>query len=625
MASNTKRINYSELDFDQIKSNIKDYMRGQDKFSDYDFEGSGLSVLIDVLAYNTHYNALYTNFAINEMFLDSASKRNSVVSLGKMLGYSPRSATSARAFINLYVSPISSSASTPVNVTLPKLQQFSSAIDGVTYNFYNLEEVTTTYTGTRYEFNNLELVEGTPLSFKYEVAYGQKIIIPNPYADISTLKVRVQESGSSDKFTTFYPASSVVEVDSTSKVYYVKEIDNELYEVYFGDGVVSAAVELGNVVHLDYFVSRMAAANGCKLFTFNGSTTLSSSRSNITLLSAASGGSIPETLESIKYNAPRLYAAQNRAVTPDDYKSLVYSKYPNVASVSVWGGEDNDPPIYGKVFICVKPSNALALTNSQKTEIVNTVLKNRSVVSTTPEILDPEFINIAVNTTIYYNPRETTKTNKELSTEVLLTIKKFNEEDLQRFDGMFRFSKLSRVIDMCDPAISHNITTIYLRRALTPKYGVSSQYTVNLINPIYTEGVPEAAVASTGFYVTGSPYVHYLEDDGVGNIVLFYHANSETSITSSGSYLNHIVVNPKIGTVDYATGKIVISGLNISGVLAGTQLELLIKPQSNDVVSAYTQIAQIDENYITINAIADNTVNGDSRAGTNYIFTSSRG
>lgn len=624
MASNTKRINYSELDFDQIKTNIKDYMRGQEKFSDYDFEGAGLSVLMDVLAYNTHYNALYTNFAINEMFLDSASKRDSVVSLSKMLGYSPQSAKSARAYLNLYITPISSTATIPNNVTLPKLQPFSSSLDGVTYTFYNLEEVTANYTGARYEFNNLELVEGTPLSYRYEVSYGQKIIIPNQYADISTLKVRVQEASSSDKFTTFYPASSIVELQSNSNVYYVKEIDNGLYEVYFGDGVVSSKIDNGNVVFLEYFATNQSAPNGCRIFTFNGTTSLSSSSSNITLVSVASGGSSSETLDSIKYNAPRLYAAQNRAVTPDDYKSLIYSKYPNIDSVSVWGGEDNDPPVYGKTFICVKPTNALALTPVQKTEIVNTVLKTRNVVSITPELVDPEFINIAINTTIYYNPRETIKTSRELQTEVLNTIKKYNVEELQRFDGMLRFSKLSRIIDMCDPSIINNVTTIYLRRTLTPKYGVSSEYKVNLINPIYTEGVPEGAISSTGFYITGDSRIHYLEDDGVGNIVLFYHGSSETT-TAIGSYLNHVVVNPKIGTVDYASGKIVIGRLSISSLIPGTEFELLIKPQSNDVVSAYTQIAQIDENYITINAIADKTSNGDVRAGNNYVFTSSRG
>lgn len=623
MASNTKRINYSELDFDQIKTNIKDYMRGQEKFSDYDFEGAGLSVLIDVLAYNTHYNALYTNFAINEMFLDSASKRDSVVSLSKMLGYSPQSAKSARAHLNLYITPISSTATLPVNVTLPKLQPFSSSLDGVTYTFYNLEEVTANYTGTRYEFNNLELVEGSPLSYRYEVSYGQKIIIPNQYADISTLNVRVQEASSSDKFTTFYPASSIVELSSTSNAYYVKEIDNGLYEVYFGDGVVSSKVDLGNIVHLDYFVSKLNAPNGCRTFTFNGTTSLSSSTSNITVLSSATGGASSESLESIKYNAPRLYAAQNRAVTPDDYKALIYSRYPNVESVAVWGGEDNDPPVYGKTFICIKPTYSTVLTNTQKTDIINNILNNRSVVSITPEIIDPEYINISVNVTVYYNPRNTIKTKREIESEVYNTILKFNDEDLKRFDGMLRFSKLSRYIDLCEPSITHNITTLELRRTLTPRYGVSAEYVVNLINPIYTEGVPEEAISSTGFYITGSDKIHYIEDDGVGNLVLFYHGDSEVT-TTAGTIFNHVIVNPKIGTVDYASGKITLKSLNISK-LADISLDLIVKPQSNDVVSAYTQIAQINQKYLTINAIADNSSNGDLRAGTNYVFTSSRG
>lgn len=614
MAIDSKRIQVSELDFDQIKSNLKNFLKGQSQFSDYNFEGSGLSVLLDVLAYNTHYNALYTNLAVNEMFLDSASKRASVVSIAKTLGYTPSSVRSARAKINMAVTNPNQS---PATLTLPKYSPFSTIISGSNYTFYTLSEYTIIPVNGAYTFTNIDLVEGTPLEFQYTVATGQQYIIPNQFADISTLNVRVQESASSDTFTTFTAATSVVQLASDSNVYFIKEIDGGLYEIIFGDSIISSGLTNGNVVYLDYFVSGGIVGNGARQFTYNGISLIGGSPL-ITTIDIGAGGVDIETIDSIKYNAPRLYAAQNRAVTPDDYKALIYAAYNYIQSVSVWGGEDNTPPVYGKTFICAKPYNANKLTQQQKTDILTTLLASRSVVSITPEIVDPEFLNIALDVTVYFNDRKTIRTASEIASIVTTTILNYDDSKLQRFDGVFRFSELSRLIDTAEPAIVSNITTVLMRRKVSPRYNVSAEYTLNMINPILSSGVAEEAVSSTGFYVYGSEEIHYLEDDGLGNVRLFYNVASNSATGST-----KFIVNPSIGTVDYANGLINIKNLNITG-LADIDWEITIKPQSNDIVSAYTQIAEIARDHLTVIAIADKTANGDLRGGKNYTFTSSR-
>jgi hypothetical protein len=615
MAIDSKRIQVSELDFDQIKNNLKNFMKGQSEFTDYDFEGSGLSVLLDVLAYNTHYNALYTNLAVNEMFLDSASKRASVVSLAKSLGYTPSSATSARAIVNMAVT---NPNQTPSALTLPQYSPFSTVIEGRNYTFYNAAEVTIVPVAGAYTFTDLELTQGTPLNFKYTVTDGQQYILPNANADLSTLKVRVQESSTSDNFTTFIPATSLVELASDSNVYFTKEIDGGLYEIVFGDNIISTGLTNGNVVHFDYFVTKGSEANGARTFTYNGSALIGGTPV-ITTVSVAAGGTEVESIDSIKYNAPRLYTAQNRAVTPDDYKALIYANFPYAQSVSCWGGEDNNPPVYGKTYICVKPYNVTKLTNQQKSDIKTTLLASRSVVSITPEIVDPEYINIALDVTVYYNDRKTTRTASQIATLVTDTIFRFDDSTLQRFDGVFKHSHLSRLIDTTEPAIVSNITTVLMRRKVAPRYNVSAEYTLNLINPIFTSGVPNDAITSTGFYVKGSEELHFLQDDGVGNMQLYYNVASNNANTGSTKF----IVNPTIGTVDYANGIMNLKNLNITS-LGDIDWEISFKPQSNDVVSAYTQIAQIARDHLTVTAIPDKTANGDLRGGKNYTFTSSR-
>jgi len=611
MANNNKRIQVSELDFDAIKTNLKTFLQGQTEFQDYDFEGSGLSVLLDVLAYNTHYNGIYTNLAVNECFLDSASKRASVVSLAKMLGYMPRSAACATATVN---ASITAPTSSPSTVTIPVMQPFTTSIDNVSYTFYNRSAVTTARTNAgTYVFTDLILTEGTPLQYKYTMAPGVRFIIPNANADLNTLTVSVQETSSSDVYEVFSRADTLTDVTEVTHAYFVKEIDDGLYEISFGNDNLGKALSNGNVVTLDYMVSSLEAANSASSFTYGGATLAGSSLS-VTSTAVASGGASSESIEEIKFNAPKYYAAQNRAVTPDDYKAIILKNFPEAQTISVWGGEDNNPPIYGKTYICIKPRDASKLTNLQKEFIKNNILQSRNIVSITPEIVDPEFFNIKVTAFVYYNPRATTKTATQLETIVKNAIMRYNDEDLERFDSVLRYSKLTKTIDEADPSIVNNITRIMIRHPHSVTYNIATQYVLDLINPISQDGGKQGEVfASTGFYIPNSNELHFLDDDANGNIRLYYvNTNFEK-----------VIVTPDIGTINYETGSVVVRSLTIRAI-DGAFFEWQVKPESYDVVSALNQIVQIDPTYLTVEAIADQTINGDLQAGYNYQFNSIR-
>ena len=610
MANNNKRIQVSELDFDAIKSNLKTFLQGQTEFQDYDFEGSGLSVLLDVLAYNTHYNGIYTNLAVNECFLDSASKRASVVSLAKMLGYMPRSASCATATVT---ATVTSPTSSPSTVTIPAMQPFTTSIDNVSYTFYNRSAVTTALASGAYTFTGLVLTEGTPLQYKYTMAPGVRFIIPNANADLNTLTVSVQQTSSSDVYEVYTRADTITEITELSHVYFVKEIDDGLYEISFGNDNLGIALSNGNVVTLDYMVSSLEEPNSASSFTYGG-VTLAGSSLSVTATAAASGGASSESIDEIKFNAPKYYAAQNRAVTPDDYKAIILKNFPEAQTISVWGGEDNNPPIYGKTYICIKPKEASKLTNLQKEFITNNILESRNIVSITPEIVDPEFFNIKVTSFVHYNPRATTKTAAQIETLVKESIMRYNDDDLERFDSVLRYSKLTKIIDETDPAIINNITRIMIRHPHEVTYNIATQYVLDLINPISQDGGKQGEVfASTGFYIPNSTELHFLDDDANGNIRLYYlNTNFEK-----------VIVTPDIGTINYETGNITVRSLTIRAI-DGAFFEWQVKPESYDVVSALNQIVQIDPTLLTIEAIADDTINGDMQAGYNYQFNSIR-
>jgi hypothetical protein len=605
-----KKISVSELDFDQIKSNLKTFLEGQSEFSDYDFEGSGMSVLLDVLAYNTHYHSLYTNLAVNEMFLDSARKRSSVVSLAKMLGYLPRSSRAPIATVNITVSAPTGS---PSSLTLPANSAFSSVVDGVTYTFYTTQATTIipNISGA-YIFQNVTLTQGTPLSYTYTVADGTRFIIPNSDIDISTLSVRVQESAGSSSYTSYTFANNITEVGPTTRAFFLKEIDDELFEVYFGDDIVGYKPSVGNIVLFNYFVTDKTAANGARVFTFDGSG-IGGGTVSVNTVTAAQGGQDIEDIDSIRFNAPRNYSAQNRAVTAEDYKVILPQLFSNIDSINVWGGEDNNPPVYGKAFIAIKPLSGETLSNATKELIKTTILKGKNVVSIIPEVVDAQYLYIVPHTTIYYNPQQTNRSEELLKSLVRDTIINYNETDLNRFDGMFRFSKMSRLIDASEESILSNITTIVLKRSFTPTFNTRTSYVISIDNPIYTEGVPEGAVTSDAFTIDGSSETFFFEDDGVGNIRLYYFVGAGTKRYT----------NTTLGAVNYVTGRITLNDINITSA-TNNEITITIKPESNDVVSVRSQLALIAEEQIVVNAVVDKVASGETSGGSNYIFTSSR-
>jgi hypothetical protein len=434
---------------------------------------------------------------------------------------------------------------------------------------------------------------------------------------MSTLSVRIQDNAASSNFTTFVNQELIINLDEESKVYFVKEIEGQFNELEFGNGVIGKALANGNLVNLAYLVTNEDAGNGARVFSYTGSTLLGGSVA-VTTVTPAVGGAVAETIESIRYNAPRAYSAQNRAVTVEDYRTMIFRLYPEAQTINVWGGEDNDPPIYGKVFLSIKPTTTDVLTQNQKDYIKDSILKEKNVVSITPEIVDPEFINIKIESSIYYNPRLTAKSENTLKSLVVQTIKDYNTDNLNSFTGVFRHSNLSALIDNTEDSIVSNITTIKLHREVDVQYNTNANYTINLGNPIYGSGVAAQSILSTGFYIAGNDNIVYIEDlptdENTGQLRLWYYSSDIKT------YLR------TFGSVDYPNGIIRLTELEITGIdlTDSPVLELMIKPQSNDVVSIRNQLVTIPDNNITVNVVLDKVSVGDPGGGTNYIFTSSR-
>lgn len=608
MSINNKRINVAELDFDLIKSNLKEFLRGQSQFTDYDYEGSNMSVLLDVLAYNTHYRALYDNFILNEKFLDSASKRENVVSRAREIGYTPTSIRAATAIISL---TLTGTTNSPDLMILPMMSPFSTTINGIMYVFITTESYSATKVNNVFTFTNMRLKQGSIQTSRFTVTTGMKYIIPNVNVDTGTMLVKVQDNSMSSIAHPFNLADGFSGISSSDRVYWLKEVSSNLYELEFGNNVIGAAPVNGNIVHVEYLITEGSIANGAKLFRYIGED-LYNGNIALTTIAQSSGGSEIESIDSIKFNAPRAFATQNRAVTVEDYRNIVYGLVPEAASVNVWSGSDNIPPQYGKVFICIKPKTVEKFTNIEKVAIKNDIIKARSVVSVVPEIIDPQYIKVAINTTAYINPKSTTKSNNDIKQLVQNAILNYSTTELQQFEGILRFSKLTRVIDDSDGAIVSNVSNLILHREIDPKYDVSATYSINLVNPIHAEtSSNEVSIISTGFYIPGSTNIHYVRDDGRGNLYLYYVINGVNQ-----------VVNYKLGTVNYSKGLIEIKGLNITSIV-GEVFDLIIKPSSYDIVSILNQLVVIPAAKILVNVIADKSL-GASGGGANYEFTSSR-
>ena len=622
MATKDKRLRVTELDFDNVKENLKTFLKAQTEFKDYDFEGSGMNILLDTLAYNTHYLGFNANMLANEMFLDSASLRSSVVSHAKTLGYEVTSSRAPYATINV---SLSTDATTK---TMSSGTTFTTNIDGTDYQFVTIADVTASNTGSSVPFDSIKIYEGTYVTSSYTVDTSdvdQRFLLTDARADTSTLTVKVQNSSSDTTTTTYTKATDITQLSSTSTVYYLQETDSGLYEVYFGDGTVSKALSDGNIVQLQYVVTNRTLANGASSFSapssIDGVTGIT-----VTTVANATGGSNPETIQSIKLNAPLDYAAQGRCVTVDDYKTYTKKLFANTQAVSVWGGEDgsydtstgvSSNPEYGKVFISIKSTTGENLTTVQKSNLVAAFAPFK-VASITPVVVDPETTYLILNVSFNYDSTSTTSTKDELASLISTTISNYNSSDLQEFNSSFRHSKLTGLIDDTDSSILNNTTTVTMGKLFTP-VSSNSSYTINFNNTFYNPytGYNTSAggvIASTGFYLDNDTTTEYFfDDDGSGNLRIY-------SLSSAGvrTYLNTTA-----GTVDYTNGTISTTSLFISAIsdvdgASSTRVRITAIPNSNDVVPVRNQILEID----LVNTTTGGTVDAQATTGLGYTVTS---
>jgi hypothetical protein len=618
----TPKLQVTELDFDDIKNNLKTYMKNQSEFSDYNFEGSGLSHLIDLLAYNTHYLAMNANLAVNEAFLDTATLRSSVVSHAKTLGYTPRSARAPVAYLDVTLN-----TTTKTTATITKGTKFTTQVNGSSYGFVVNEDASITPSNGILRFVNLPVYEGTLITTKYIVDNSnaeKRYIITDNRADTTTLKVSVQNSESDTTTETYQLATDITQVTATSKVYFLQEVEDGKFEVYFGDDVVGQKPSDGNIIILEYIVTNKTEANGAS--QFSGTTVDGVSNITIATIIPARGGAEPESTESIRYNAPLDYSSQGRAVTTEDYKLLVPKVYADTRSIQVWGGEDNDPPIYGQVYISLKTNSGITLTQSQKESIARS-LDRYNIASVRPIIIDPLTTKLKLTVNFKYDSKSTTKSAGDLESLVRTTISNYNDNDLGKFDVVFRYSKLARLIDSTDSSILSSMTTVRMINNITPNLNVDSEYVVDFNNeihyplqamisyprPLSHPGGVEV-VTSSGFTVAGNSNTMYFEDSGNGYLRMFYFTGGTTKT----------YVDNNIGTVDYLTGRVIISGIRITGTsnTDGT-ISITAKPESNDVVSVRNQLLEIDLTALDVTGVNDTITSGGSSAGTNYSTSTS--
>ena len=600
MSSNLIRTD--ELSFSEIKQNLKTFLSAQSTLADYDFDGSVISVLLDVLAYNTHYNALYTNLAVNEMFLDSASKRSSLSSISKLLGYTPRSVASSTATISIVVSGTFASNT----MTLSPGTTFSTEIDGEAFTFNLIEDVSATKAtlDSTFSFPSIKIYEGESVSITYTQAAETRFVVPENNVDMNTLRVSVFNPGNSST-TIFTSATSIVDVGASDNVYFTKHIDDDLYEIFFGDGVFGTEVTAGSIVTMQYLVSKGKLANQASVFSYSGGADATKTYTVTTVFSSA-GGADMEDKESIRFYAPLAYQAQGRAVTANDYAAVIAEAYPAVESITVWGGQDNIPPQFGKVFIAAKPFGRDNFTEDEKNEFRQGIIRQRGVVTVSPEFVDPRYYDVELVSNVYFDPSKTIMRAGEIETEVRNAITSFSE-NMSKFEVAFRHSKLTALIDAAEPAIVSSITTLRVRSLQTPILGVESDYTVNFRNPIAQSNTP--TFYSTRFFLVGYADRGYMKNNGTD--IEFYTEDSAGVPT----------FRKVVGSLDY-NGIATIQDLNITS-LYDDILEFVFYPNSYDVVPPNGVIIRLPAEKVTVNVIVDNLSQVKS-ARFDHIFSSSR-
>ena len=600
MASDNN-LKIDALDFQGIKSNFKSYLQAQDQFRDYNFEGSGLNVLLDLLAYNTYYNSFYLNMVAAEAFLPTAQKRNSVVNLAKSLNYTPRSVTSA----SISGTATLTLTSSPVSITIPAYTSFTGSVDGTTYNFLNTSSVIISPTNGVYS-GTMSLKEGRYINRRYTVNLNdadQRFLIPNKNVDTSTLTVSVLNSSTDSTVRTFSKVTSLVEVDATTRVYYVEEVEDGQFEIKFGDDVFGVALDAGNIVVLEYLVSNGTSANDIQTLTYadsiSGVTTIS-----FVSTSPATGGADRETINQIKFNAPKAYEAQNRVVTADDYKTLMLQQS-TVESCVVWGGEDNDPPTYGKVFIAVKPTVGDVLTATEKLNLINSVINPKKVLTVSTEIVDPEYTYIIIDVVVKYLSDSTILSAAEIQQFVIDTIKTYNTDEINQFSKYFRYSKLSRLIDTTERSILSNVMSARMRKEIDVQLGAGTRYEISFSNAIdnATNGRPTTHPYGVGNKITSNAFTLggfsncFLEDNN--GVIRIYRVLG----------IENIGISINAGSINYTTGKIILTNFAPTSFNDGsTTLKITAVPQDKDILPLRSQIISIRDADITVTMLDDKSI-----------------
>lgn len=581
------QLNVTELDFDNIKQNLKTYLSSQAEFSDYDFEGSALAVLLDALAYNTHYNGMLAHMLANESFIDTAIKRSSVVSIAKSLGYTPRSKVASSCTVNLVVTPPASYLASNSVFTLSRDTAFVANVEGDTYNFYPSDAVTVSAADGAFTFNNLVIKEGTRVANKFAILAGKELeplVLPNDDIDTSTIRVRVKETTYATAVDSYTLSNSLLDLNSASKVYYLEENPDGKYQIYFGDDVASKKLTAGNLVTVDYLVTEGPEANNASSFTINSTLTASGETKPVTLVSSkSSGGQFKESIDSIRLNAPRSYTTQQRAVTANDYKILITNAYTDtIQSVSVWGGEQNDPPMYGKIFISLDPKEGQSITQQDKDNIVNNIIDPKGSISMLPVFVDPEYTYIGMRVGITYNPNLTTLSSAQINSAVNTAIRDHFNTELKQLNKNFYYSKLHNIINnSSESIISVNLVPYLQKRIRVNTFNLDANYSFT-----YNSRIQPREMHSTWFdiNVNGTKTKVRLEDvPDTGVIAPEYNGTGRICVKDVAGNLVAYV-----GTLDYSTGKVTIQNMKVSALYNNeTVIRVTTRPhdESKDILT----------------------------------------
>jgi hypothetical protein len=616
-----RRINASELDFAQIKANLIAHMKATDTtFNDYNYDGSAMNTVIDVLSYITHINSINANFALNETFLDTAQLRSSIVSHAKLLGYTPRSTNPSVAYINLKMNydttetPLwnhdSTNASLPL--VIPRGTTFSTTVDSVPYNMFASNTTTTEFDSVNgWVFSNIKIEQGKlkTRTFIYQDNDFEQYVLFDKNVNTKSIKVEVSPSVTSSDVETYSIYTNIVNIDDKSKVYFLEETREGYYEVKFGDGIIGKKPSNGYIVSVEYSVLDNRDLNGTTIFSLTDSL-VGNTDGVITLVSKATGGSPSESDKAIKFNAPLGFVSQNRAVTPDDYKSIIQNTYGNIDTLTVWGGEDNIPPDYGKVYISIKPLDGETLSDNEKATIIGNYLKPKNIVSITPILVDPDYTYIDLEVFFKYNPNVANITVNSLAENIRTTISGYNTNTLKSFGGVFRNSNMLRDIDATSIAILSNITRVTFHKKFTPVIGTETRYQFDF---------NQALTKTNDYYITSSEFVY----NGYTCILKDYYNTTTLKNVIRILDTSGTIRNADIGYVESDTGRVVLEGFNLTSIVdTTTKLKIISKPASSDVKPTRNELLTINSNEVKITGEIDTMAIGGTTAGIDYTTVS---